>query len=183
MRIISFAPGRSTNSTPSGSSGIKPAALARVRRGSVRRCLELLQREDGGPLIELAMFVLPLTMMCLTAMFTFGIAIYNALLLTQATGAGAEYLQQIRTTTADPCADTLSAIESAAPTLKGASITLTLTINGGTPVTSTSCPSQTSNLLIQKPVTVATSYPCALVIYGLNLGGCQLAAKVTEYEY
>ena len=163
---------------------VKPAAIKAGGSSCRRNCARLIRSEQGGPLIEFA-FVLPLMMICLTGMFTFGVAIYNALVLTQATGAGAQRLQQIRSTTADPCADTLSAIESAAPTLKPASISLSLSINGGTAVTGSSCASSTSSLQSAQglPVTVSTTYPCTLAVYGLNLGSCQLAAKVTEYEY
>ena len=53
---------------------------------------------------------LPLLLLVFTGIFDFGIAYYNQLTLTQAVGAGAQYLQQIRTSTTDPCADTLTAI-------------------------------------------------------------------------
>jgi Flp pilus assembly protein TadG len=154
----------------------------RVRFG--RGCGQLLLSESGGPLIEFA-FVLPLMMACLTAIFTFGIAIYNALVLTQATGTGAQYLQTVRSTATDPCASTFTAITNAAPTLTPANITLTIQINGGTATTAKTCTSQASSLSSAQgdPVTVSTTYPCTLVVYGMNLGGCQLSAKVTEYEY
>lgn len=162
----------------------RKAAQARGISLCGRKCRRLVRSEEGGPLIEFA-FVLPLMMACLTAIFTFGIAIYNALVLTEGTGTGAQYLQTIRTTTSDPCADTLTAIENAAPTLKPSNITFTLQINGGTATTGSTCTGQaaTLNAAQGQPVTVSTSYPCALVIYGLNLGGCQLAAKTTVYEY
>ena len=143
-----------------------------------------MRGESGGPLIEFA-FVLPLMMACLTAIFTFGIAIYNALVLTQATGTGAQYLQTIRSTVTDPCAQTFTAITNAAPTLTPGNITLTIQINGGTATTAKTCTGQATTLgnAMGDPVMVSTTYPCTLVIYGLNLGGCQLSAKVTEYEY
>jgi Flp pilus assembly protein TadG len=159
-------------------------ATVNARSKSGSRFVRLLASEDGGPLIEFA-FVLPLMMICLTGIFTFGIAIYNALVLTQATGTGAQYLQTIRTTATDPCANTFSAITTAAPNLNSSNITLTLSINNGTATTAKTCTGQLTALqgASGEPVTVSTTYPCTLVVYGLNLGGCQLKANVTEYEY
>lgn len=183
MKILSFAPGLALDRMRAGSRGA--ISTARVLAGSMsaQKCRRLARSEQGGPLIEFA-FVLPLMMICLTGIFAFGVAIYNALVLTQATGSGAQYLQQIRLTTADPCADTLTAIENAAPTLRPAGISLALNING-TAASGTSCASSTATLqgAQGKPVTVSTTYPCTLAVYGLNFGACQLSAKVTEYEY
>jgi Flp pilus assembly protein TadG len=153
------------------------------RSTSVRSCARLLKSEEGGPIIEFA-FVLPFMMVCLTGIFTFGAAIYNALVLTQATGAGAQYLQTDRGAS-DPCAATIGAIEAAAPNLKPSSITLSISINGGTAVTAQTCTSQSTALSNAQgePVTVTTKYPCSMLVYGLNLGSCQLSAQSTEYEY
>ncbi|MGB6690349.1 MAG: TadE/TadG family type IV pilus assembly protein [Terracidiphilus sp.] len=183
MSILKFAR-HGITAKGSKQSATLPEAGIEGRSGSVRSCARLLRSEEGGPIIEFA-FVLPMMMVCLTGIFTFGVAIYNALVLTQATGAGAQYLQQIRTTATDPCANTLSAIETAAPNLKPSSIGLSISIDGGTPVTASTCASQLTNLSAAQgePVTVSTTYPCSLLVYGLKLGGCQLSAKVTEYEY
>jgi len=185
MKILSRVPKPAADIERDHSRGAASSARhSAVRSESAAKCRRLAQSEEGSPLIEFA-FVLPLMMLCVTGIFAFGIAIYNVLVLTQATGAGAKYLQQIRQTTSDPCADTLTAIESAAPLLKPSSISMTLSINGGAGVTATSCASSTTALQAAQgnPVTVSTTYPCTLAIYGLNLGACQLSAKVTEYEY
>lgn len=185
MNIPSFAPEQIQKPIDGRTRRIAASAqLAAFRSNCSRRCTRLVRSEEGSPLIEFA-FVLPLMMLCLTGMFAFGVAIYNAINLTQAVGQGGLRLQQIRSTTADPCADTLTAIENAAPTLRPASITLTLTINGGSPVTGSSCSGSTSALqgAQNKPVTVNATYPCTLALYGVNLGSCQLTAQVTNYEY
>lgn len=138
--------------------------------------------ERGNALVEFA-FVLPMMMVVVTGLYSFGITLSNQIALTQATGAGAQYLQTLRGNTTDPCADTLTAIQSAAPNLNTSALNLTLTMNGAS-VSGKSCAGQSSNLTAGQPVTVATSYPCTLNIYGLNLGSsCQLAAQVTEFEY
>ena len=160
------------------------STVSRVEPGSrVRRVLPLLRaREEGGALVEIAL-TLPMLLALLTAICAFGIGFNNDLTLTSAVGAGAQELQLIRTTTSDPCADTLAAIEGAAPSLHGASINLTLTMNTTT-VTGPTCSGYQSNQAPGTPVTVSATYPCALPIYGTTFSNaCQLSAKVTEFEY
>jgi hypothetical protein len=119
----------------------------------------------------------------MTAICTFAIGFNNQLTLTSAVGSGAQYLQLIRTTTTDPCQDTLTAIENAAPSLTPSSITLSFSLNG-TPVSGNSCAGDQSDLAQGQPVTVTAKYPCALAIYATKFAtGCQLSASVTEYEY
>jgi Flp pilus assembly protein TadG len=146
-------------------------------------------REEGNALVEFAL-TLPILMAVLVAIFEFGIAFNNQLQLTQAVGAGAQYLQTIRSTTTDPCKDTITTIENSAPTLVPANITLKLTMSGNTPVTGSSCSGDQTQLGQGEPVTVYASYPCNITIFGINLGGlttrtftCNLTAQVTEYEY
>jgi Flp pilus assembly protein TadG len=148
--------------------------------------------EHGSILVEIAIS-LPLLLLMFTGIFDFGIAYYNQLTLSQAVGSGAEYLQQIRTSTTNPCADTLTAIENAAPTLAPGKIALAITMNGtsepstGTPTTNLSCSGAQSYLTQQTPVSVTASYPCSLPIVftsgGTWISTCQLSATVTEYEY
>ena len=160
------------------------------RRGIRGRILAFwFSEEDGNSLVEFTL-TLPILMAVLMAIFEFGIAFNNQLQLTNAVGAGAQYLQQIRTSTTDPCADTISMIEKSAPSLKPASISLTLTMNGNTPVSGSSCSGDQSQLAQLQPVTVYASYPCNITIFGINIGGlstrnftCNLTAQVTEYEY
>jgi Flp pilus assembly protein TadG len=149
-------------------------ARARFRRG-----------EEGGALVEFAV-VLPVMLMLITGIFAVGIAFNNQLTLTQAVGAGAQHLQTIRTGTSDPCADTFNAITAAAPNLTSSKISLSITINGGTPQTGNNCAGATSSLYsaLNMPVTVSATYPCNLQIFGVSpVPGCKMAATVTEYEY
>jgi Flp pilus assembly protein TadG len=166
-------------------------AAAHAGRGANRASAlaRLFRSEQGGPLIEFAL-VLPLMMVVITGTFAFGLALANDVNLTQATGMGAQYLQTIRTTTSDPCADTLTAIKNSAPNLKGSDITLSVSINGGTAYTTGTCTGAVSTLQGAQgdPVTISTTYPCSLLIYALPYGSaigrsCTLSAKVTEYEY
>jgi Flp pilus assembly protein TadG len=142
--------------------------------------------EEGSALVEIAL-TLPIMMAVLTAICTFAIGFNNQLTLTSAVGTGAQYLALIRSTTSDPCADTLTAIEGAAPSLKGSNISLSFNLNGTT-VTGSSCPGDQKYLVEQEPITVSATYPCTISIMPTNyapslISNCQLSAKVSEYEY
>jgi Flp pilus assembly protein TadG len=148
--------------------------------------------EQGSALIEIAL-VLPILMALITGLCAFGVAFNNQLTLTQAVGAGGQYLQTIRTVSpanGDPCASALTAIENAAPSLKASSINVTVTINGTAVETGSSCTAGATAFAGSQgePVTVAATYPCVLPIMPMGYGtkfvsNCQLSASVTEYEY
>jgi Flp pilus assembly protein TadG len=164
------------------------AAAASRKPHAWRRCLIPCVRallgggSQGVSLVEFAL-VLPVLLAVITGIFALGITFNNYLTLTSAVGAGAQQLQLIRTTTSDPCADTLSAIESAAPGLRGGSINLSITMNGST-FTGSSCSGDQSDLVAGQPVTVSATYACSLAIYGRALSNnCRLLANVTEFEY
>ncbi|MDR3772605.1 MAG: TadE/TadG family type IV pilus assembly protein [Terracidiphilus sp.] len=170
-----------------------PAApRAHLESRSPGRRLRVLLRggEQGSALVEIAL-VMPALLAVITAICAFAVAFNNQLTLTQAVGAGAQYLQTVRSNpaAADPCAAAIGAIENAAPNFKPSSISLTLSING-TPETGASCTGGATALANAQgfPVTVSATYPCVLSImpagYGTKfIGSCQLSASVTEYEY
>jgi Flp pilus assembly protein TadG len=147
-------------------------------------------RDEGQALVEVAVSV-SLLMMVLTGIFAFGVAFYNKLMLTQAVGSGAQYLQQIRTSTSDPCSDTFTAIKNAAPNLTPSKIGLTLILDGtssstisSTTVTATTCSTYASKMVQSVPATVTATYPCSLSIFGFtSSSSCTLSATVTEYVY
>lgn len=141
----------------------------------------LVKDAAGSTLLEVALS-LPLLLMVFTGIFAFAIAYNNEIVLTQGVGAGGEYLQLIRTSTSDPCADTLTAIKNAAPNLTGSNITMTITMNG-VAESGTSCSGAQSNLVAGVPVTVKATYPCKLPVYAIAFPSCTLTAQVTEYEY
>jgi Flp pilus assembly protein TadG len=161
------------------------AEKANLTRRSIRdRILTLCcGKENGQSLVEFALTA-PILIAVLTGIFELGLAFNNQLQLTQAVGSGAQYLQQIRLSTTDPCKDVLSAIKGSAPSLNPANITLTLTMNGNSPVTASTCSGDQSELVWQQPATVYATYPCNISIYGLQFSSaCKLSAQVTEYEY
>lgn len=164
----------------------RDGTTARAHAGlwtTIRHCAALLGiQSEGGALVEVAL-TFPILLMVISGLCAFGLAFNNELTLTNAVGAGAQYLQLIRTTTSDPCADTLGAIEAAAPYLKATNITLTLNMNG-TSVTGSSCSGDQTDLVQGSAVTVTATYPCALPVYAMGFTqACQLTAKVSEYEY
>jgi Flp pilus assembly protein TadG len=166
-------------------------APAETRSPGRQRGAMLRSGEQGTTIVEFAL-IMPFMVCIMTAIFTFAIGFYNQLVLTSAVTAGAQYLQSIRTTTSNPCADTLTAIEAAAPNLKGTNIGLTFSING-TPESGSSCAGATTTLEAAQgdPVTVSATYPCFISIMttpasyggGSFLSSCQLKAKATVYEY
>jgi Flp pilus assembly protein TadG len=155
----------------------------RRRRGALLR-----SGEQGQTIVEFALIV-PAMLAVMTAIFSVSIAFYDQLTLTGAVNSGAQYLQTVRLTTSNPCADALTAIQGAAPSLAGAKIGLNLSIDG-TAESGTSCAGATPTLLaaVNEPVTVTATYPCFLSImsagYGTHfISNCQLSAKATVYEY
>jgi Flp pilus assembly protein TadG len=163
---------------------------AETRSPGQRRRALLRSGEQGQAMLETAL-ILPAWLAILTAIFTFAVAFNNQLILTSAVGSGAEYLQTRRSVTSDPCADTIAAIEDAAPNFTAANIGLTLNI-GGTVYTGQSCTSALSTFQGAQgdAVSVKATYPCLLSIMSMNpaygsrfVSNCQLSAKVTEYQY
>lgn len=141
-----------------------------------------VRNEQGSMTVEMAV-ALPVLALLFTGVLSFAAAYNNQLTLTQAVGAGAQYLQQLRSATSDPCKDTMTTITNSAPSLNPANINLTLTLNGNK-ITGGSCAGNQSDLLEGAPVTVSATYPCTLQIFSMKFASsCQLSAQVTEYEY
>lgn len=186
MRILNGLSGQAIQLVRSLKHGAKARKICAPPSGS------RMKNEHGSILVEIGVS-LPLLLLVFSGIFYFGIAYNNQLTLIQAVGAGATHLQQIRTTTTDPCADTLTAIEGAAPTLTPGNISLSINMNGtnvpssGTPATGLSCSGDQSDLVAQTPITVTATYPCSLPILFTRgatwKSTCQLSATVSEYEY
>lgn len=141
--------------------------------------------DNGNALIEMAL-VLPMLMLMLTAVCSFGIMLTNYISLTDAVSTGARQLSISRQQTTDPCAITVSSVQAAAPQLKAASMTFTLVLNGTT-YSGTSCSSSSNttgaagNLVQGGTAQVTVTYPCNLAVYGKNFApSCTLVAQTTE---
>jgi len=147
--------------------------------------LGFLGAEDGQSIIEFAL-CLPALLLIVTGIFTFGIALNNYLILTNATSVAARQLSISRLQTTDPCALTSAAVFAAAPTLKQANLTFAYMLNG-TPYSGTTCSSGSTtsgaaaNLVQGKSVQLTVSYPCSLAVYQHTyVPSCTLQAQLTE---
>lgn len=184
-------------------SGGLPAGLARRAARTVSdrfttvavavraRCGQFFSSERGSALIEFYL-VLPMMMVVVTGLFSFGVTLNNRLELTQAVGSGGQYLQTIRSSTQDPCKDVATAVLGSAVNLRPANLNLTVkaidgsgnsTVESG-PASTFSCAGAQTSLVTGGSATVAATYPCTLFVYGINMGNsCQLSAQITEFEY
>ncbi len=149
------------------------------------RAARLLSADDAQSAIEFALCLPPL-LLIVTGIFTFGIALNNYLILTNATSVATRQLSISRLQTTDPCALTSAAVIAAAPTLKQANLTFAYVLNG-TPYSGTSCSSGSTttgaaaNLVQGKSVQVTVSYPCSLVVYHHTyVPSCTLQSQLTE---
>ena len=169
------------------STGIAPALLRRLH-------LDRCKGERGSSLVEFA-FVLPLFLLIVTGMTTFGIALNQYLELDNAVTIGAEQLAVSRGTGTDACAAAATAVENAAPFLQANNLNFTIkftplasdstvssatfTGSGSTPPT---CPSaDTNNMDAGGTVQFTATYPCTVTVFGGNIvPGCTLTGSVTE---
>lgn len=154
----------------------------RVRFGRLGR---LAGEARGSALIEFAL-VVPMLLVLVTGICSFGLAFANYLMVTQAVGVGAQLLAISRGQTTDPCSTTATAVYNAAPLLSAASFSFTFVLNGTTyPGTSCSSTSTTTgaagNLVQGQPAEVTVTYPCSLVVFEKNYAPtCSLKAQTTE---
>ncbi len=149
------------------------------------RAARLWSADDAQSAIEFALCLPPL-LLIVTGIFTFGIALNNYLILTNATSVATRQLSISRLQTTDPCALTSAAVIAAAPTLRQANLTFAYVLNG-TPYSGTSCSSGSTttgaaaNLVQGKSVQVTVSYPCSLVVYHHTyVPSCTLQSQLTE---
>ncbi len=143
------------------------------------------ENESGQALVEFAVS-LPLLLLIVTGILTFGLALNNYVVLTNATDTGARALAISSGQTTDPCATAVNAIYAAAPILKPTSFTFNFVLNG-THYSGTTCSSPSSttgaaaNLAHQSPAQVTVTYPCSLAVFGINYApACSLQAQTTE---
>ena len=182
--------------------GRRKAALAGARVDAWSRAKRVLARDErGGALVETAL-VLPILLTVLMGFITFGIAFGNYLALTNATAMGAQALSIARGQSLDPCATTYNAFELGGPTLQTSQLTFTILVNsppsGGSETTlytlfngakgaSVTCSSTSlttgapADLVAGDAASVSVTYPCNLVIYGVNFApNCKLTAQTSE---
>ena len=151
------------------------------------RVVEALARraDEGQSLVEFAL-TLPLLLLVVTGLMTFGIAMNNYLLLTDATNIGARSLAIARGNTTDPCTLVSNAVIAAAPLLKPSKMTFNYVLNGSN-YSGTSCSSASTstgaagNLVQGSTATVTVVYPCNLKFFNFNnFTTCNMTAQTSE---
>jgi len=148
---------------------------ARLRTGNRR----------GQSIIEVAL-CLPILLLIATGICTFGIALNNYLMLTNAVTMGGQALSVARGQTTDPCATVANVVYGASPLLNSASFSFTLVLNG-TSYSGASCSSSSTTtgaagiLLAGAPAQLKVTYPCNLAVYGHNyVPSCYLTSQIAE---
>jgi Flp pilus assembly protein TadG len=150
-----------------------------------------LNNEEGQSLIEFALCV-PAFLLLVFGIFVFGLILADKLALTNAASAAVMRLQVVGgnlPSPYDPCAVAVTAAEQAAPSLKPANLSFTITLNGVTvPSKAISCPSASNtagaagNLVSGQPALVSITYPCSTnsFHYGSYFPSCILTSTSTE---
>jgi len=170
---------------PKGSEDdIQPTKLrARSLAKSVRARLRA-SGEGGQTLLEFAL-CMPILLLIVTGIMTFGIALNNYVELTSAVNIGARRLAISRGQTTDPCATTAAVVYQAS-LLNSANLNFTFVLNGvtysGATCSSTSITQGAAGNMVQgSAAQVRATYPCTLSIYGVNYApSCTMTAQTTE---
>ncbi len=143
-------------------------------RDRATACSMRCRREESGQaMVEFAL-VLPLLVTILFAIIKFGIAINNYVVLTNAVRTGARTLAIGRGST-DPCALAITKVKNSASDLDAAKLSVTTSYGS-------SCPNVSAPLVGGADATLTATYPCDLVILGVDLafGSCTISSRTTE---
>jgi Flp pilus assembly protein TadG len=142
------------------------------------RLLDLVWDNGGAEAIEFAVLT-PVLLLLVAAPIQFGLTITNYEVLTDAVGAGARQFSVSRGVSSTPLTTTVSVVQSAAPSLASATLTIALSVNGTTCTTDTTCTTALSSAQ-GLPSTVTATYPCNLTVMGINFApNCTLSAVTT----
>jgi len=143
-----------------------------------RMCRAWMKDVRGGALVETAVS-LPVILLLMTGIFSFGIALYQKLALAEAVSAGGRVLAAERGDT-DPCQTTTNAIYGAAPTLSRSNLTISYVLNGVAVGTGVTTCSGTTNLVNGGTAQIIATYPTTIGVYGKNWGSFNLGTQITE---
>lgn len=159
----------------------------------------LLGESDAQSLVEFAL-VLPMVMILITGMASFGLLLNNYIMLAHATDVGARYIAMnngnFSTGASNPCAMAAAQIQNAAGTLAASNLSYSITFTSPTGTTYTGFTSTngsgsfgasstcgTSGSTEEASggiVTVSVQYPAALFVYGWTPGNINLVNTTTE---
>ena len=152
---------------------MKHSLVSRVRR-------LILANSEGNALVEMAV-TLPLMMFLVTGLCFMGLAVDNYIILAHANDVGARYLALRRGQLTDPCAQTITAIQNAAPGLNSSQLSYDFTIGAsGDMQNTTSCTSATGDMAPSTTATVTVYYKYPLMIYGWGPTTLTMQAATSE---
>lgn len=160
--------------------------------GLLRRVRVRTGSETGQAIVEMALAV-PILLLLVTGIATFGITFANYLSLADAVGIGGRQLAISRANTTNPCSLVASTVQAALPNgMVAGNLTFTYVLNGSTfgpytGVAASTCSSSSNttgaagDLVEGKNAQVIVTYPCSLSVYGHNIAPtCNLTSQVTE---
>lgn len=148
----------------------------------LRRLLD--SESEGSSLVELAV-TLPLVMLVMTGIFSFSMALYEKVALSEAVSNAGSYLATARGLH-DPCAGAIAAVDSAAPGIPANKITVVVTLAGtalpatcpGTGTTGASATFPTGSK--GEDVTIEATYVTGLGIFRRQYTNVTLASQISE---
>jgi Flp pilus assembly protein TadG len=145
----------------------------------IHRLLGVLKDRAGASAVEFA-FLVPVFLLLAVGTAKFGLALNSYIMLTEAAADGARQLALSRGSTT-PYTNAVSVVQSTATNLTVASLTITTSVNGTSCTSDTTC--QTAlNSASGQPAVVTATYPCDLVVVGVNfIPSCTLTSTTTEY--
>jgi Flp pilus assembly protein TadG len=180
-----------TNEVSQDGAVVKASHRARVA-GFVQRARLRTGDERGQALLEMAI-MLPILLLLVTGIATFGLAYSNYLSLTDAVYIAGQQLAVSRAQTTNPCSLVGTTIQAALPAgMVPGNVTITLILNGvqygayaGTAASTCSSSSNTTgaagNLVQGQNAEIIASYPCNLSVYGHNIAPtCNIGTQITE---
>jgi Flp pilus assembly protein TadG len=131
--------------------------------------------DSGVAAIEFACLA-PVLLLLVVGMCQFSLVMGNYAMLGNAVHVGARQMA-ISRGDSTPVTDTRNQINAAAGTLNTANITAHYTVGGTACSTDATC---STSLVAGVPATVSASYPCNLVVMGINFApGCSLTSSTT----
>jgi Flp pilus assembly protein TadG len=139
----------------------------------------LVRDGAGTAAIEFA-FVAPVLFALLIGTAKFGLTLHDYVTLTNGVDSGARLFAISRGGTS-PYTNALAQLRAAAPDLSTSTTTVTMLVNNTACSTDSACTSALTNAQ-GLPATVSATYPCDLLIYGINFfPSCTLSSSTTEY--
>jgi Flp pilus assembly protein TadG len=129
----------------------------------------------GTSAIEFALLA-PTVLLLMFGITQIGLSLFNYISLADAVSTGTRTFAMSRGS-ASPLTATKSIMQAAAANLASANLSITLSVNGVTCATDAAC---ATALVSGQPAKVAATYPCSVLIMGVNFApGCTLSSSTT----